>query len=507
MEGRGATRLRGHLRPPRPERLAALAEAEHFHFGQPELSAFGDAIANALRLVDVLDEYPAPTMVLRHHLRDPGGPPSPEANPHNVFIRVCHVPGADSGPLENVRVGVKDNIAVAGVPLTDGARTTPYVPLDDAVVVERLLDAGATVVGKLNMDDLGSAGTGETSTFGPVPNPVDPTKTAGGSSSGAAAAVVLSIVDLAIGIDQGGSARIPAAYCGAVALKPTHGLVPSYGVTHIDHTLDAVSPVAASVELVARTLDVIGGDDPRDPQWVRGPITPPRCKSQLDSGVRGLTIGVIEEALADGDPATLEGLERAKRTWAAAGAEVVSTSVPTWRIAWPLEVAILSQLAWSMAQSEGQGWGHLGRVDVERARHVAAVRRLEADDYPPFYKLWMLLGRYLHEEYLGQYLGKATNLRALLTGEIDRALEGCDLLVTPTTRGPAPELAVPPVSEMSLLGRGTPMSGNTCPLNLSGHPALAVPSGTADGLPVSVQIIAPRFEDARTLRAGRLLHE
>jgi amidase len=165
-------------------------------------------------------------------------------------------------------------------------------------------------------------------------------------------------------------------------------------------------------------------------------------------------------------------------------------------------------LSWGMAQSEGQGWGHLGRVDVERARHFALSRRLEGDNLPPFYKVWMLVGRYLHERYFSEHLGKAQNLRAALRAQIDTAFADCDLLVTPTTVGVAPLLSVPPVSEMEILARGTTMSHNTCPFNLSGHPAVAVPSGVdEDNLPVSVQIAAPQFEDARALRAARILHE
>jgi amidase len=510
VPGPSSRRLRGLVRRTNPAELRELAEREFYRLSDDEAQGFSEAVNEALGLLDQLDDVPAPAIPIRHQRRDPGRAPTAEEDPLNAFTRLCRVEGAEAGPLLGMRVGVKDNIAVAGIPLTNGSRAMPFVPVEDACVIERILDAGAVIVGKLNMDEFGAAGTGEASAFGPTLNPVDRSRSAGGSSSGAGAAVVSGSVDLALGVDQGGSARIPAAYCGAVSLKPTHGLVPSHGATHIDHTIDAVCPIARTVELVATALDVMAGADDRDPQWVRGPIPTIRSMADLSGGVKGVTIGIVKESV-DGrqcEPAVLAGLEAAEAAWSAGGATIRPVSVPLWPVAWPIEVALISMLSWGMAQSEGQGWGHLGRVDVERARHFALSRRLEGDNLPPFYKVWMLVGRYLHERYFSEHLGKAQNLRAALRAQIDTAFADCDLLVTPTTVGVAPLLSVPPVSEMEILARGTTMSHNTCPFNLSGHPAVAVPSGVdEDNLPVSVQIAAPQFEDARALRAARILHE
>ena len=508
--GPHSRRLRGLVRRTNPDELRDLAGREFYRLSDDEALGFTEAVNQVLGLLDQLDDVPARTIPVRHQRRDPGRAPTAEEDPLNVFTRCCRVEGAETGALHGVRVGVKDNIAVAGIPLTNGSRAMPFVPVEDACVVERILDAGAVIVGKLNMDEFGAAGTGEASAFGPALNPVDLRRSAGGSSSGAGAAVVSGVVDLALGVDQGGSARIPAAFCGAVSLKPTHGLIPSHGVTHIDHTIDAICPVARTVELVAAALDVMAGEDERDPQWVRGSIPTTRSVDEMSAGVAGMTIGVVQESV-DGrecEPAVLAGLEAAKGALSAAGATIRQVSVPMWPVAWPIEVALISQLSWGMAQSEGGGWGHLGHVDVERTRHFALSRRLEGDNFPPFYKVWMLVGRYLHERYFSEYLGKAQNLRAALRAQVDAAFGDCDLLLTPTTVGVAPLLSVPPVSEMEILARGTTMSHNTCPFNLTGHPALAVPSGVDDNqLPVSVQVAAPHFEDARTIRAARILHE
>jgi amidase len=167
---------------------------------------------------------------------------------------------------------------------------------------------------------------------------------------------------------------------------------------------------------------------------------------------------------------------------------------------------MLFHLAWAMAQSEGMGFGHLGEIDVARAHAFALSRRLEADEFPPFLKVWLLAGRWLHDHYFSTYFGKAQNLRRALRDEISAALTTCDLLVTPTTPHTAPTLLDRPGTDAELLARGTTMSGNTAPLNLSGHPALAVPCGVdAAGLPVSMQIIAPHFADAMCFRAGSVV--
>ena len=162
--------------------------------------------------------------------------------------------------------------------------------------MERILAAGGTIVGKLNMDDFGASGLGETSAFGAPRNPVDPTRSAGGSSGGSGAAVRSGEVDLSLGVDQGGSGRIPAAFCGVVAVKPTHGLVPSWGIIHIDHTIDFVTPIARTVEGAALLLEVIAGHDWRDAQWVRGEPESGDFTGARTAGVEGLRIAVITES-------------------------------------------------------------------------------------------------------------------------------------------------------------------------------------------------------------------
>jgi amidase len=438
--------------------------------------------------------------------RDPGHVPSAAENPYNAFVRRCDVAGAPSGPLAGLTVGLKDNIALAGVPLTNGSRMSAFTPSHDAVVVERILAAGGRIVGKLNMDDFGAAGLGETSAFGPPRNPVNPAHSAGGSSGGSGAAVRSGEVDLALAVDQGGSGRIPAAFCGVVAAKATHGLVPSFGIVHIDHTIDSVTPIARTVAGAALLLEVIAGSDWRDAQWVRDATAPVAYGGAKDEGVDGMRIGIVEESCDETicEPAVLEGVARAADALAEAGASVGRVSIPMWRDGLAIFIPYIAHLAADMFRTEGQGAGHLGPIDVEAMEAFARARREESADLAQQMKCWIIADRYGHEERHGIPYGRLHNLRLALRHQVSGALEQWDLLLTPTLPITAPALVdrATPFSEIS--GRTAErLPFNTAPVNLSGHPALSVPSGAdADGLPTGVQVIAAHFDDIGAFRAA-----
>lgn len=502
------TRLRGFIRRPTADQVAELAKKEFLDLSAEDAKGYAEVMDDVLSLFDRLDALAQPVVELRHRARDPGRVPTAEDDPFNSFTRLCDVPGAEDGPLAGLRVAVKDNIAVAGVPTSNASRTAAVVPTEDAVLVERILDAGGRIIGKLNMDDFGAAGTGEHSFRGPARNPFDTRRSAGGSSSGAGSSVAAGQVDLAIGVDQGGSARIPASFCGAVSLKATHGLIPSHGVGHIDHTLDYACPVAGSVRLVATAADAISGHDWRDPQWVRAAPQPTRCVEALDRGISDLKIGIIEESVSEElcERGVLEGFERAREAAGAAGADISKVSIPLWNDAWAIEVVTLCIQGWAMAQSEGVGFGNLGLVDIQAAHSYALTRRLEANEFPPFLKVWLLVGRYIHDYYYGTYLGKVQNLRLSLRQQVDSALADYDLFMTPTTPHSAPLMPESPVGDFELLRKATTMTANVAPLNLTAHPAIAVPSGLdGDGLPVSVQFIGRHFEDPVTVSAAAVI--
>jgi amidase len=438
--------------------------------------------------------------------RDPGYVPTAEENPFNSFIRRCRVEGPGSGPLAGLTVGLKDNISLAGVPTTNGSRISSYTPVHDAVVVERILAAGGTIVGKLNMDDLGSSGLGETSAFGPARNPVDPTRSAGGSSGGSGSAVRAGEVDLSLGVDQGGSGRIPAAFCGVVAAKATHGLVPSWGITHIDHTIDFVTPLAPTVERAALLLEVIAGGDWRDAQWLRADPAAGRYRAADSEGVEGLRIAILEESVdpAVCDPAVLENLERVVGALREEGAVVGRISIPLWCDGLAMFLPYIGHLFADTFRSEGQGGGHLGAYDIHAMEAYASTRRSEGALLPPQVKAWLLADRHVHERWAGVPYARLHNARLALRRDVSTALAEWDLLLTPTLPLTAPELLTGDASFAEVSGRtAARLCFNTAPLNLTGHPALSVPSGVdGDGLPTAAQLVGAHFDETTVFRAA-----
>ncbi|HEY8644430.1 MAG TPA: amidase family protein [Gaiellaceae bacterium] len=493
----------GHLRPPSVEDLRRAAEREHLELSEAECEELAPFAADFVRALDGVEDLPDLEIPVRYP-RTPGRRPTPEEDPVNAFVRVLDIRGADEGPLAGLRIGIKDNIAVAGVPVTNGSRTFAYTPLQDAVVVERILDAGGSITGKLNLDDFSASGFGDTSVFGPARNPLDSARSAGGSSSGSSAAVAAGLVDMALGVDQGGSVRMPAAACGLVGMKATHGLVPSFGVTHMDHTLDCIGPIARTVADAALLLSVIAGPDWRDPQWTRDVEVDDYAAAPAD-GVRGLRVGVLEESLDPElcEPAVLAGVDAAAGALAEAGANVERASVPLWRSAFSIWVGTLVATWGPMLRSYSVGFGHLGLIEVERAHAASLVRRGEGHLLPATVKLVLLVNAYLDERYHGVPLARAHNQRLVLCKALDDALNRYDVLLAPTVPRVAVELPsgrLTPIEAMSRIVSETVLA---CPANVTGHPALAVPSGwDAQGLPTSAQVIGGRWGDRRVLAAG-----
>ncbi len=493
----------GHLRPPSVDDLMRAARREHLGLSEAECEELVPFAADFVRAFDGVEDL-GDVLVPVRYPRTPGRRPTVDEDPMNAFVRILEIPGADDGPLAGRRIGVKDNIAVAGVPVTNGSRTFAYTPVQDAVVVERILDAGGTIVGKLNLDDFSASGFGDTSVFGPARNPIDPSRSAGGSSSGSGSAVAAGLVDMALGVDQGGSVRLPAAACGLIGIKATHGLVPSFGVTHMDHTLDCVGPMARTVADAALLLSVIAGPDWRDPQWVRDFELDDYVAGAAD-GVAGLRVGVVAESLDPElcEPAVLDGVEAARGALAQGGAQVDDMTIPLWSSSFAIWVGMLVATWGPMLRTYSVGFGHMGLIEVERAHAASLVRREEGHLLPATVKLVLLVNSYLDERYHGVPLARAHNQRLALREALDDALSDYDLLLTPTVPRVAVELPrgrLTPVEAMSRIVSETILAG---PANVTGHPALAVPSGRdAAGLPTSAQVIGRRWGDRRVVAAG-----
>lgn len=376
-----------------------------------------------------------------------------------------------------------------------------YVPSTDATIVTRLLDAGATITGKLNMEDMAFSGSGELSATGPVLNPRDHDYIAGGSSSGSIAAVVDGDVDIAIGGDQGGSIRIPAAWSGGVGHKPTHGLVPYTGIVGLGYSFDHAGPMARTVEDCALALDVVAGKDPLDPR--QGVVETDSYAAGLSDDVSDLTVGVLTDGFghAQSEPGVDETVRGALDELAAAGATVTDVSVPMHADGLAIWNAVATAETTATIRDEGVGKYGTGFYDTQFADAFGKARRSHADDYLSTLKLTVVLGQYMSDEYRSHYYAKAKNLGRELGARYDEALADVDVLAMPTTPQTAHE-AVPDLTRLEVIDRALNMLSNTAPFDVTGHPAVSVPAGESEGLPVGLMLVGDQFDDSTVLRTA-----
>ncbi len=480
-----------------------MADRHHMSLTDDEVEDFLAVIEGTLGGYERLDELVEPTPTVEFTDRDPGYRPDREEDPLNAFVTKCEVRGADDGPLAGLTVGLKDNIAVAGVEMTCGSKLFEgYVPRTDATIVTRLLGAGATITGKTNMEDMAFSGSGELSATGPVLNPQSEDHIAGGSSSGSIAAVVSGEVDVAIGGDQGGSVRIPASWSGGVGHKPTHGLVPYTGIVGLGHSFDHTGPMCRTTEDCARVLDVVAGPDPLDPRQKRD-VAVEDYEEALDGRAEEVTVGVVTEGFGheESEPGVDETVREALDAFEAAGATVEEVSIPMHLDGLPIWNAIVMEETAALVRDDGVGRYGLGYYDTAFADAFGRARRAQADDYLTTVKLTLLLGEYLSDRYRGHYYAKAQNLRRSLADDYDAELADVDVLAMPTTPQTAHEVRED-LTRVEAIERALNMLANTAPFDVTGHPAISVPAGTSDGLPVGLMFVGERFDDATVLRAG-----
>jgi len=427
----------------------------------------------------------------------------------NAYITKARIDGDDDGPLAGKTVAVKDNISTEGVETTCGSKMLEgYVPPYDATVVERLKAAGATINGKANMDEFGMGTTTETSHFGATLNPADTDRVPGGSSGGSAAAVAAGEADLALGSDTGGSVRAPAAFCGVVGIKPTYGLVSRYGLVAYANSLEQIGPIAPTVEEAAGLLDVIAGSDPRDATTVEAGDDS-NYAAAADGDVEGMTIGVPEELLDGADEGVVETFWDAIEDLEAQGAEYVEVSMPSVEKAVAAYYVIaMSEASSNLARFDGTRYG-LNAVEAddyddlsEAGNWNEAFATAREEGFGPEVKRRILLGTFaLSAGYHDRYYGKAQDARAWIKQDFDESLQAADVLASPT-------MPVPPFE----LGEGLEdprtmylADANTVPVNLADLPAISVPAGEADGLPVGLQFIGPKYGEETIVRAASAL--
>ncbi|KAA8970020.1 amidase [Mycobacterium sp.] len=490
---------------PRPSIADIVSAAEHFgmHFDDDAAAGFTTLVGHTLTSYDVVDE-------LYDKIARPQTPQRtyrfPDDNPLGAWYVTTEITSGADGPLSGKRIAIKDNIAVAGIPMMNGSRAlSGFIPGRDATVVERLLDAGAVIAGKSVCEDLCCSTSSFTSACGPVRNPWDPTRETGGSSSGSAALVAAGEVDLALGGDQGGSVRIPAALCGIVGHKPTHGLVPYTGGFPIERTLDHIGPMTRTVADAALLLTVLAGPDGRDP---RQPADLPAVdyRRALGGDVSGMRVGLLAEGF--GSSRVDELVRAAARRFTELGCTVGEISVPWHRHALFVHGVIFTDGAvYQMLDGNGYGLGVDGLYDPELMAYFARRRRTEADQLSTMIKAFALCGHYSLTTLGGASYAKARNLLPHVRAAYDDALEQYDVLVMPTVPGTAETLPAGGEDDAALLAKMLTKAVNTAPMNITGHPAVSVPAGLLDGLPVGMMIMGKRFDDATVLRAAHAFEE
>ena len=493
------------IKRPTLEEIADLADENGFNLTTEDLESFQGLMEPRLATYERLDTLAEPTLPVKYP-RVPGYRPDPADNPLNAWYWRSEIKGATGGLLAEKTVVAKDNVSIAGIPMMNGTSVLEgYVPNVDATIVTRILDAGGTIVGKAVCESLCFSGGSHTSDTGPVLNPHNHERTAGGSSSGSAALVASGEVDMAIGGDQGGSIRIPGSWCGIAGLKPTYGLVPYTGVFPIELTIDHTGPMARTVSDVALMLEAIAGPDGLDPRQSAG-LQGEAYSRALTGDVRGLRLGIVEEGFGWqelSEPDVDEAVMQAARSFEKLGAQVSTVSIPWHRHGQDIWTPIAVEGATMLmigGNSMGTNWkGHYmtGLLDV-----FARGRRSRPDDLSETTKMVMLLGQYMQEKYHGRYYAKAQNLGRRLKGAYDEAFGGYDILVMPTLPMKATVIPGPDASREEYVARALEMVPNTSSFNVTGHPAITVPCGTSEGLPIGMMLVGRTGEDATVLRAA-----
>ena len=407
------------------------------------------------------------------------------------------------GPLTGIPLAHKDLFCIEGWPTTCASKmlanfTAPYT----ATAIDRLLDAGSVTLGKLNMDEFAMGSSTETSHFGPTANPWALQRTPGGSSGGSAACVAAGITAAATGTDTGGSIRQPASFCGVTGLKPTYGRVSRYGMIAFASSLDQGGVFARDAEDAALLLSFMAGFDPRDSTssahrdpWLES--VPERGVGELEGA--SLTIGLADEFFREIN-AGAERIDEARRALEALGFRCRSVSLPHIGTAMPAYYVIAgAEASTNLSRYDGVRFGH-------RCEQPASLKdlyeRSRSEGFGAEVKRRILTGTYaLSAGYFDAYYLKAQRIRRLVAGDFAAAFGEVDLLLAPTTPGTAfrwGELTDDPVAMYQ-------QDVCTIPVNLAGLPAVSLPCGLHQGLPVGVQLIARHFDEKRLMQAGAAL--
>lgn len=393
--------------------------------------------------------------------------------------------GDEIGLLAGIPIGIKDNLCTQGVPTTCASKILQnFVPPYESTVTQKLIDAGAVMVGKTNLDEFAMGGSSETSAYAKTANPWDTSRVPGGSSGGSAAAVAGGECPIALGSDTGGSIRQPASFCGIVGMKPTYGLVSRYGLVAFASSLDQIGPFARSVEDAAILLNAIAGYDPKDSTSLKVEI--PDYTQFLASDLKGKRVGIIKETFGEGlDPEVEKAVMSAIDQLKALGAEVKEISCPRFRYGIAAYYIIApSEASANLARYDGVKYG----ARIEDAENLMEMyTKTRSEGFGAEVKRRIMIGTYaLSAGYYDAYYLKAQKVRTLIKQDFEAAFEQVDVLVSPTAPTTAFKLGDKSQDPLSMYL----IDLMTIPVNLAGLPGMSVPCGfDSQGLPIGLQII------------------
>lgn len=495
------------LRRPSVDEIARVAESIGISLSEPDCRSYLNLMEGCLEAYGEVDAIAKP-LLQPHYPRGRSWRRDTHEDPLNAWIVKTEIHGSPCGKLAGRRVAIKDNIFVAGIPLENGSELLRgYIPDADATVVTRVLDAGAIIAGKTRCECFCASCASFTAAGGPVHNPHRMGYSAGGSSSGSAAVVAAGEVELAIGTDQGGSIRVPAALCGSVGLKPTYGLVPYSGIVPTELTLDHAGPITSTVADNALMLEVLAGPDGLDPRQ----RVPAQCvhdyTKALGRSLDGMRIGLLTEGfdMPGQDSLMADQVKETALRLTALGAVVEPVSVPLHRIGAKIWLPIILEGSIDLMFTQGgMGMNWTGPFVASYSDRLAGWRH-QTERLPEVLKVLMVAGRWFSGTYHGHYYGKAQNAARALRSAYDAALVGHDVLLMPTVLSPAsphPEKNAGREKQFARAVEGTP---NAAPFDVTGHPAISVPCTEIDGLPVGVMLVGRHFGEHDLYRAASAL--
>ncbi|MFT8709513.1 MAG: amidase [Sporolactobacillus sp.] len=490
--------------------LRMIASKYHLTLKESEIEDYKNLLnQDIFKSYKILDQISDPEIEVSYP-RTAGYRPDNSDNPLNAWYWRTHIQHADHGKLLGKTLAIKDNVSIAKVPMMNGSNILEgYVPHSDATVVTRVLQEGGDILGKAVCESLCSDGSSFTSDTGAVLNPYNHDYSTGGSSSGSAALVASGEVDMAIGCDQAGSIRIPSAWCGIYGLKPTWGLVPYTGIFSMDSSLDHVGPMARTVKDLSTLLEVIAGPDNVDPRQTR--LKSKKYTNYLNMNLATMRIGILKEGFdwANISEKSVDNVVRKSvLTFKNCGAIINEVSLPLHRLGihiWNVigNGGILTQ----MINGAGFRTGEKCYYDTHLMNEFRARLVNNANYLSKTVKAALFAGEFISDTYQMDYYAKAQNLAQRLKEAYTNLFRNYDMIVMPTVPFKATRLPKKTIPLKAYMSRATGMIHNTCVFNLTGHPALNVPCGKINGLPVGMMFVGPVGHDEVILQAAYVFEQ